>query len=114
MINGYKVTNCVNCFLILFKGAEYEVLDDSQEHWWKVRDSHGSVGYIPSNYVKEKELLGLQKYELVGLILLVFSDYYYYSFSSVGRDQDLCIHSFPGFKCSKKIHTSWVLRHSAV
>ncbi|XP_073999639.1 tyrosine-protein kinase Btk29A [Rhodnius prolixus] len=49
--------------LSLEKGAEYEVLDDSQEHWWKVRDSHGSVGYIPSNYVKEKELLGLQKYE---------------------------------------------------
>lgn len=22
-----------------------------------------SIGYIPSNYVKEKELLGLQKYE---------------------------------------------------
>ncbi|XP_076754049.1 tyrosine-protein kinase Btk29A isoform X2 [Xylocopa sonorina] len=45
------------------KGAEYEVLDDSQEHWWKVKDEHGSIGYIPSNYVKEKELLGLQKYE---------------------------------------------------
>ncbi|XP_046432250.1 tyrosine-protein kinase Btk29A isoform X2 [Neodiprion fabricii] len=49
--------------LSLEKGAEYEVLDDSQEHWWKVKDEHGSVGYIPSNYVKEKELLGLQKYE---------------------------------------------------
>ncbi|XP_024083882.1 tyrosine-protein kinase Btk29A isoform X2 [Cimex lectularius] len=49
--------------LSLEKGAEYEVLDDSQEHWWKVKDSHGSIGYIPSNYVKEKELLGLQKYE---------------------------------------------------
>ncbi|XP_011299224.1 tyrosine-protein kinase Btk29A isoform X1 [Fopius arisanus] len=49
--------------LSLEKGAEYEVLDDSQEHWWKVKDGHGSIGYIPSNYVKEKELLGLQKYE---------------------------------------------------
>ncbi|XP_008203445.1 tyrosine-protein kinase Btk29A isoform X5 [Nasonia vitripennis] len=49
--------------LSLEKGAEYEVLDDSQEHWWKVKDEHGSIGYIPSNYVKEKELLGLQKYE---------------------------------------------------
>ncbi|XP_049836755.1 tyrosine-protein kinase Btk29A isoform X2 [Schistocerca gregaria] len=47
----------------LEKGAEYEVLDDSQEHWWKVKDEHGNIGYIPSNYVKEKELLGLQKYE---------------------------------------------------
>ncbi|XP_015592435.1 tyrosine-protein kinase Btk29A isoform X2 [Cephus cinctus] len=49
--------------LSLEKGAEYEVLDDSQEFWWKVKDEHGSIGYIPSNYVKEKELLGLQKYE---------------------------------------------------
>ncbi|XP_048270039.1 tyrosine-protein kinase Btk29A isoform X1 [Bombus terrestris] len=49
--------------LSLVKGAEYEVLDDSQEHWWKVKDEHGSIGYIPSNYVKEKELLGLQRYE---------------------------------------------------
>uniref|UniRef100_A0A0A9WY19 Tyrosine-protein kinase n=2 Tax=Lygus hesperus TaxID=30085 RepID=A0A0A9WY19_LYGHE len=49
--------------LSLEKGAEYEVIDDAQEHWWKVKDSNGSVGYIPSNYVKEKELIGLQKYE---------------------------------------------------
>lgn len=49
--------------LSLDKGAEYEVLDDSQEHWWKVKDENGAIGYIPSNYVKEKELLGLQKYE---------------------------------------------------
>ncbi|KAI8440311.1 hypothetical protein MSG28_001660 [Choristoneura fumiferana] len=49
--------------LSLEKGAEYEVIDDSQEHWWKVKDENGSVGFIPSNYVKEKETLGLQKYE---------------------------------------------------
>ncbi|RVE49506.1 hypothetical protein evm_005847, partial [Chilo suppressalis] len=49
--------------LSLEKGAEYEVIDDSQEHWWKVKDENGSVGYIPSNYVKEKETIGLQKYE---------------------------------------------------
>lgn len=49
--------------LSLEKGAEYEVIDDTQDHWWKVKDEHGSVGYIPSNYVKEKETIGLQKYE---------------------------------------------------
>ncbi|CAG4940988.1 unnamed protein product [Colias eurytheme] len=49
--------------LSLEKGAEYEVIDDSQEHWWKVKDENGLVGYIPSNYVKEKETIGLQKYE---------------------------------------------------
>ena len=47
------------------QNAEYEVIDDSQEHWWKVKDAGGQIGYIPSNYVKEKELLGLQKYEWV-------------------------------------------------
>lgn len=49
--------------LHFLKNAEYEVIDDSQEHWWKVKDAAGNIGYIPSNYVKEKELLGLQKYE---------------------------------------------------
>ncbi|XP_065342828.1 tyrosine-protein kinase Btk isoform X3 [Cloeon dipterum] len=49
--------------LSLERGAEYEVLDDSQEHWWKVKNDQGAIGYIPSNYVKEKELLGLQRYE---------------------------------------------------
>ncbi|XP_025831328.1 tyrosine-protein kinase Btk29A isoform X2 [Agrilus planipennis] len=49
--------------LSLEKNAEYEVIDDSQEHWWKVRDAQGNIGFIPSNYVKEKELLGLQQYD---------------------------------------------------
>ncbi|XP_022914517.1 tyrosine-protein kinase Btk isoform X2 [Onthophagus taurus] len=49
--------------LSLEKNAEYEVVDDGQEHWWKVRDGHGNVGFIPSNYVKEKELVGLQQYD---------------------------------------------------
>ncbi|XP_017854787.1 tyrosine-protein kinase Btk29A isoform X2 [Drosophila busckii] len=49
--------------LSLEKNAEYEVIDDSQEHWWKVKDAIGNVGYIPSNYVKPKALLGLERYE---------------------------------------------------
>lgn len=32
--------------LSLEKNQEYEVIDDSQEHWWKVKDSHG---YVISN-----------------------------------------------------------------
>lgn len=55
------LTNCEQ----KFQNAEYEVIDDSQEHWWKVKDQHGTIGYIPSNYVKAKELLGLDKYEYV-------------------------------------------------
>lgn len=27
--------------LSLVKNEEYEVLDDGQEHWWKVKDSQG-------------------------------------------------------------------------
>lgn len=27
--------------LSLEKNQEYEVIDDSQEHWWKVKDSKG-------------------------------------------------------------------------
>ncbi|XP_045478600.1 tyrosine-protein kinase Btk29A isoform X2 [Harmonia axyridis] len=49
--------------LSLEKNQEYEVIDDSQEHWWRVKDAKGNTGFIPSNYVKEKELLGLQQYE---------------------------------------------------
>lgn len=27
------------------QGEEYEILDDSQEHWWQVRNKHGWVGW---------------------------------------------------------------------
>ncbi len=49
--------------LTLAKGEEYEVLDDSQDHWWQVRNKIGEEGFIPSNYVKEKDALGLQNYD---------------------------------------------------
>ena len=56
----------INYYFLFFlnaQNAEYEVIDDSQEHWWKVKDAVGNVGYIPSNYVKPKALLGLERYE---------------------------------------------------
>ena len=49
--------------LTLAKGEEYVVLDDSQDHWWKVTNKMGEEGFIPSNYVKEKDALGLQNYD---------------------------------------------------
>merc|ERR1712223_1477850 len=49
--------------LTLTKGEEYVVLDDSQDHWWEVRNSRGEVGFIPSNYVKELDALGLQNFD---------------------------------------------------
>lgn len=30
-----------NLEMYIFQGGEYEVIDDSQDHWWKVRDEHG-------------------------------------------------------------------------
>ena len=44
-------------------GEEYVVLDDSQDHWWEVRNTRGEVGFIPSNYVKELDALGLQNFD---------------------------------------------------
>ena len=49
--------------LTLDKGQEYVVLDDSQDHWWQVQNKLGEVGFIPSNYVKEKDELGLQNFD---------------------------------------------------
>ncbi|XP_033742868.1 tyrosine-protein kinase TXK-like [Pecten maximus] len=40
--------------LELMVGEEYEVVDDSKEHWWLSRNKRGQSGYIPSNYVKRK------------------------------------------------------------
>lgn len=62
------VSHCNNRYEFVLQNAEYEIIDDSQEHWWKVKDQHGTIGYIPSNYVKPKELLGLDKYEWVSVI----------------------------------------------
>lgn len=40
--------------LELCKGDEYEILDNSREHWWRAKNREGKAGYIPSNYVKKK------------------------------------------------------------
>lgn len=39
-------------FLQTIQGAEYEVLDDSQEHWWKVKDENGYyiIFFVLNNY----------------------------------------------------------------
>nr|XP_023017662.1 tyrosine-protein kinase Btk29A-like [Leptinotarsa decemlineata] len=49
--------------LSLTENEEYEVLNDSQEHWWMAKDSRGNIGFIPSNHVKEKESMGLYRYD---------------------------------------------------
>ncbi|KAK4469494.1 hypothetical protein MN116_007040 [Schistosoma mekongi] len=36
------------------KGERLTLIDDSQ-HWWKVMNSFGNTGYVPSNYVKRSK-----------------------------------------------------------
>ena len=59
----YPFTAIEDGDLTLIKGEEYVVLDDSQDHWWEVRNKVGQVGFIPSNYVKEMDSLGLQNFD---------------------------------------------------
>ena len=59
----YPFTAIEDGDLTLAKGEEYIVLDDSQDHWWEVRNKLGEVGFIPSNYVKEMDSLGLQNFD---------------------------------------------------
>ncbi|UYV61124.1 BTK [Cordylochernes scorpioides] len=47
--------------LCLVEGEAYEVVDNSREHWWQVRNKHGQMGFIPSNYVEATP--GLTKHE---------------------------------------------------
>jgi len=49
--------------LSLVKGDQYIVIDDSQDHWWQVENSTGELGFIPSNYVKKLEDLGLTNFD---------------------------------------------------
>lgn len=49
--------------LSLVKGEHYVVLDDSQDHWWKVESAAAEVGFIPSNYVKKLDDLGLTTFD---------------------------------------------------
>lgn len=49
--------------LSLVRGQEYHVIDDSQEHWWQVRNLQGQIGFIPSNYVEDKASIGLKQFD---------------------------------------------------
>ncbi|XP_006276388.1 tyrosine-protein kinase Tec [Alligator mississippiensis] len=49
--------------LRLEKGEEYTIIEKNDMHWWKARDKHGNIGYIPSNYVTGKKSNNLDQYE---------------------------------------------------
>ncbi|ROL01521.1 Tyrosine-protein kinase Tec [Anabarilius grahami] len=48
--------------LTLKKGEEYVILEKCDVNWYKARDKHGEEGYIPSNYVTEKESDTLEQF----------------------------------------------------
>ncbi|XP_071524541.1 tyrosine-protein kinase TXK isoform X4 [Panulirus ornatus] len=50
--------------LSLRKHDELEVIEDTQEHWWKMKNIQtGHEGFAPSNYVRERGTTSLQQYE---------------------------------------------------
>jgi len=49
--------------LSLTADEEYEVLEETEEHWWRLRDSRGNEGFSPSNYVKDATNIGLHQYD---------------------------------------------------
>lgn len=48
----YKATDKQE--LNIQKGEKLTLMDDTQ-HWWKVMNAYGDVGYVPSNYVKRSK-----------------------------------------------------------
>ncbi|XP_034021034.1 tyrosine-protein kinase TXK [Thalassophryne amazonica] len=40
--------------LTLKRGEEYVILHKQDQLWWRAQDKHGNKGFIPSNYVTEK------------------------------------------------------------
>ncbi|CAG2199121.1 unnamed protein product [Mytilus edulis] len=50
----YNFTPVEDGDLELQQGEEYEVVDDTRDHWWIAQNKAGLQGYIPANYIKKK------------------------------------------------------------
>ncbi|KAK2863294.1 hypothetical protein Q5P01_002827 [Channa striata] len=50
----YDFTAKEDTDLTLKQGEEYIILHKQDQLWWRAQDKHGSRGFIPSNYVTEK------------------------------------------------------------
>ncbi|KAJ7316539.1 hypothetical protein JRQ81_002701 [Phrynocephalus forsythii] len=59
----YDYTSQTPQELTLRCNEEYYIIDNSEIHWWLVRDKNGHEGYVPSSYVAEKSPANLQIYE---------------------------------------------------
>lgn len=49
--------------IALHQGETYTIIENSRMYWWKARDSYGSEGYVPANYVHDKQKDGLETYD---------------------------------------------------
>ncbi|XP_068569259.1 tyrosine-protein kinase TXK [Cebidichthys violaceus] len=50
----YDFTAKEDSDLTLKQGEEYVILHKQDQLWWRAQDKHGNKGFIPSNYVTEK------------------------------------------------------------
>ncbi|KAJ8403645.1 hypothetical protein AAFF_G00349710 [Aldrovandia affinis] len=48
--------------LTLKRGEEYTILHKQDQLWWRAEDKHGNKGFIPSNYVTEKDKIEAQEW----------------------------------------------------
>ncbi|KAJ8269613.1 hypothetical protein COCON_G00122200 [Conger conger] len=51
----YDFTATETTDLMLRRGEEYTILHKQDQLWWRAEDRHGNKGFIPSNYVTEKD-----------------------------------------------------------
>lgn len=46
--------------ITLVQGETYTIVENSRLYWWKARDRYGNEGYVPANYVQDKQKDGLE------------------------------------------------------
>nr|XP_039259723.1 tyrosine-protein kinase TXK-like [Styela clava] len=44
----------------LIQGEYYTIVENFRMYWWKARDRYGHEGYVPANYVQDKQKDGLE------------------------------------------------------
>ncbi|XP_067849532.1 tyrosine-protein kinase BTK-like [Heptranchias perlo] len=51
----YKYNAGQHIDISLVKGEKYYIVDDSDQHWWKLKDMKGREGYAPSTYLSDRK-----------------------------------------------------------
>ncbi|XP_035281671.1 tyrosine-protein kinase TXK isoform X1 [Anguilla rostrata] len=58
----YDFTATEETDLTLKQGEEYTILHKQDHLWWRAQDRHGNKGFIPSNYVTEKDTMEVHEW----------------------------------------------------